>query len=75
VALEVATGNVITDLRARHTTANFGAFLNKVNRDGPRDLSVHVILDNLATHETPTVQKWLLRHSRFHFHFTPTHGS
>ena len=36
---------------------------------------VHVILDNLATHKTPTVQRWLLRHRRFHFHFTPTYGS
>lgn len=74
-ALEVATGKVITDLRARHTSADFVAFLNKVNREVPDELAVHVILDNLATHKTPTVQKWLLRHKRFHFHFTPTYGS
>jgi transposase len=36
---------------------------------------VHVILDNLSAHKTPTVHKWLLRHRRFHFHFTPTYGS
>ena len=41
----------------------------------PADLDVHVILDNLSTHKTPAVQKWLLRHRRFHFHFTPTHPS
>jgi transposase len=74
-ALEIATGRVITDIRAHHTSADFIAFLNKVDREVPRDLDVHVILDNLATHKTPAVHKWLLRHRRFHFHFTPTYGS
>ncbi len=36
---------------------------------------MHVILDNLSTHKTSAVHKWLLRHRRFHFHFTPTYGS
>jgi len=74
-ALNVATGTVITDIRAKHTSADFVAFLNKVNRTVPAELDVHVILDNLSTHKTPQVQKWLLRHRRFHFHFTPTYGS
>jgi transposase len=74
-ALEIATGKVITDIRASHTSADFIAFLNKVNREVPADLDVHVILDNLSTHKTPTVHRWLLRHHRFHFHFTPTYGS
>ncbi len=34
-----------------------------------------MILDNLSTHKTPAVHRWLLRHRRFHFHFTPTYGS
>jgi transposase len=66
---------VITDIRASHTSADFVVFLNKVNHAVPEDLDVHVILDNLSAHKTPTVQKWLLRHRRFHFHFTPTYGS
>jgi transposase len=74
-ALEIATGTVITDLRARHTTDDFIAFLNTINRNVPNELDVHVVLDNLSTHKTPKVQKWLLRHRRFHFHFTPTYGS
>jgi transposase len=74
-ALEIATGKVITDIRKSHTSADFVAFLNKVNREVPKDLDVHVILDNLSTHKTPAVHKWLLRHRRFHFHFTPTYGS
>ena len=74
-ALEIATGKVITDIRARHTSVDFVAFLNKIDRNVPKDLEVHVILDNLSAHKTPTVQKWLLRHRRFHLHFTPTYGS
>jgi transposase len=74
-ALNVATGTVITDIRKSHTSADFIAFLNKVNREVPAELDVHVILDNLQTHKTPLVHRWLLRHRRFHFHFTPTYGS
>jgi hypothetical protein len=47
-ALEVATGKVITDIRPRHTSADFVAFLNKINRNVPHDLDVHVVLDNLS---------------------------
>ena len=68
-------GRVITDIRKSHTSADFVAFLNKVNRKVPAELDVHVILDNLQTHKTPQVHQWLLRHRRFHFHFTPTYGS
>ena len=74
-ALDIATGTVITDLRPNHDSAQFIKFLNKINREVPAELDVHVILDNLSTHKTPAVQKWLLRHRRFHFHFTPTYGS
>jgi transposase len=74
-ALNVATGTVITDIRKTHTSPDFIAFLNKVNRQIPAELEVHVILDNLQTHKTPQVHRWLLRHPRFHFHFTPTYGS
>jgi len=74
-ALDIASGVVITDIRSSHTSDDFIAFLNKVNRNVPPELDVHVVLDNLATHKTPKVHRWLLRHRRFHFHFTPTYGS
>jgi transposase len=74
-ALNVATGAVITDIRQSHKSVDFVAFLNKVDRQAPKELDVHVILDNLQTHKTPLVHRWLLRHRRFHFHFTPTYGS
>ncbi|RYY12052.1 MAG: IS630 family transposase, partial [Alphaproteobacteria bacterium] len=31
--------------------------------------------DNYATHKTPAVRKWLLRHPRFELHFIPTSSS
>jgi transposase len=74
-ALDIARGTVITDIRATHNQDDFIAFLNKVNREVPAELDVHIIVDNLATHKTPKVQRWLLRHRRFHLHFTPTYGS
>lgn len=52
-ALEIATGKVITDLRKSHTATDFIAFLNKVNREVPADLDVHVILDNLPPTRLP----------------------
>ncbi len=74
-ALDIATGTVITDIRSSHNQNDFVAFLNKINREVPAELDVHVILDNLSTHKTPKVQRWLLRHHRFQLHFTPTYGS
>jgi transposase len=74
-ALDIASGIVISDIRASHNQDDFIAFLNKINREVPAKLDVHVILDNLSTHKTPKVQRWLLRHRRFHLHFTPTYGS
>jgi transposase len=73
-ALEVATGRVTNETRARHTGADFLAFLRRLAREYPRG-EVHVILDNVSTHKTPDVQAWLARHKRFTFHFTPTSAS
>ena len=66
---------MITDLRPNHSSDEFIRFLNKINRAVPDDLDVHIVLDNLQTHKTPKVHRWLLRHRRFHLHFTPTYSS
>jgi transposase len=73
-ALEVASGKVVGECRARHTGADFLAFLNRLARTY-RHREVHVILDNSSTHTTPAVQAWVARHPRVHFHFTPTGAS
>ncbi len=74
-ALDVASGNVIADLTARHRAEEFRRFLNLIDKSVPADLAVHVIVDNSSTHKAPTIQRWLLRHPRFTFHFTPTYAS
>lgn len=74
-ALDVTRGTVISELRPSHTSDEFVRFLNRINREVPGDLDVHLVLDNLSTHKTPKVHRWLLRHRRFHLHFTPTYSS
>jgi transposase len=74
-ALDVASGNVIADLTARHRAVEFRKFLNLINRSVPDELDVHVIVDNSSTHKTPEIHRWLLRNPRFELHFTPTYSS
>ena len=74
-ALDVASGYVITDMTPRHRAEEFRRFLNRIDHSVPADLDVHVIVDNNATHKTPAIQRWLLRHPRFTLHFTPTYSS
>jgi transposase len=74
-ALDVASGNVISELTPRHRAEEFRRFLNLIDRNVPADLDVHVIVDNSATHKTPSIQRWLVRHPRFTLHFTPTYSS
>jgi transposase len=74
-ALNVATGQVIGLVRRRHRAAEFIQFLRAVDAAVPADLAIHLVIDNSSTHKTDAVQKWLLRHPRFHVHFTPTSAS
>jgi transposase len=73
-ALEVGTGKVTTEARARHTGDDFLAFLRRVERAYP-DGDLHVVLDNVSTHKTPAVRAWLAERPRITFHFTPTSAS
>ena len=74
-ALDVASGKIIADLTDRHRADEFRRFLNLINRSVPQGLDIHVIVDNYATHKTPEIHRWLLRHPRFTLHFTPTYSS
>jgi transposase len=74
-ALDMASGKVIGSLKQRHRAQEFKSFLVQIDTEVPDGLEVHLILDNYATHKTPDIQRWLLRHPRFHLHFTPTSGS
>ena len=74
-ALDVLTGRVIGSCLPRHRHEEFLKFLAKVDRETPKDLAVHMILDNYSTHKHQDVQVWLDAHPRFHLHFTPTSSS
>ncbi len=74
-ALNTLTGQVIGRCLARHTHEEFIAFLKVLDRETPKGLALHLILDNSSTHKTPEVRRWLARHRRFHLHFTPTSSS
>jgi putative transposase len=74
-ALDVASGEVITQCRARHRHQEFLAFLRHVDREVPKQFDVHLVVDNYATHKHAKVKAWLARRPRFHVHFTPTYAS
>jgi len=74
-ALNVLTGEVFGRNMQRHRHQEFLRFLNALERDIPAGKLVHAILDNVSSHKTPEVQRWLARHPRWTFHFTPTSSS
>jgi transposase len=74
-ALDVLTGSVIGQCLPRHRHSEFLTFLRTIDRQVPRGLEIHLILDNYQTHKHPTVNAWLAKHPRFHLHFTPTSSS
>ncbi len=74
-ALDIATGRVIGETHRRHRSLEFRSFLDRIDAEVPADLDIHLVLDNYGTHKTPMIQRWLVRHPRFHLHFTPTYSS
>jgi transposase len=74
-ALDVRAGTVIGACHARHRALEFRKFLDQIEAAVPADLNVHLILDNYATHKTPPIRRWFVRHPRYHLHFTPTSAS
>jgi transposase len=74
-ALDVLSGEVIGQCMARHRHEEFLKFLRTIDREVPKGLQVHLILDNYATHKHANVTAWLDKHPRFVLHFTPTSSS
>ena len=74
-ALDVASGKVIGECMNRHRHQEFLRFLRTIDKNTPKNLDLHLIADNYATHKHPKVKAWLARHTRFHLHFTPTSAS
>lgn len=75
-ALEVQAGRVISRIEQRHRSQEFIAFMNQLLRAYP-SAELHVILDNVSSHDSTEVKKWHKqpRHRRVVFHFIPTYSS
>ena len=74
-ALNVLDGSVIGRNMQRHRHQEFVRFLNTIEAQVPVGKVIHAVVDNYATHKHPRVRRWLARHPRWTFHFTPKSGS
>lgn len=74
-AFNTRTGEVLGKTAARHTSAEFVAFLADIVANQPRGKEIHVIADNLSAHKTKAVAEFLATHPKVHMHFTPTYSS
>jgi transposase len=74
-ALNTATGEVIGECKKRHRHEEFLSFLKRIEKQTPAELSIHIIVDNYATHKHERVKSWLKRNPRVQLHFIPTSSS
>lgn len=74
-ALDAKTGQLMAKCQQRHRSAEFKKFLDQIDTAVPKELDVHLILDNYGTHKTKLIHSWLAKRPRFHVHFTPTSAS
>lgn len=73
--LRLIDGVVFGQCRPKRDSKGFVRFLNRLDGATPDDQAIHVIVDNLSTHKSPPVHRWLRRHPRVHMHFIPTSSS
>lgn len=74
-AFNTKTGEVLGKTAARHTSAEFVAFLTDIVLNQPKGKEIHVIADNFSAHKTKRVDEFLAEHANVHLHFTPTYSS
>jgi transposase len=74
-ALDVKTGTVLGSCHQRHRSVEFRKFLDQIDAAVPKNLDVHLIMDNYSTHKTARIRSWFAKRPRYHFHFTPTSAS
>lgn len=74
-ALNYLDGKIISRTEERHRHIEWLRFLRQIERETPKKLDIHIILDNYGSHKHPKVMKWMEKHPRFHLHFTPTSAS
>jgi len=74
-ALDYVEGTVMERTEQRHTHVEWLRFLKQIEREAPKGMALHLIMDNYATHKHKKVKEWLAKHPRVHIHFTPTSSS
>lgn len=84
-ALDYMEGKVFSRMDEKHTHVEWLRFLKQIHRESPSDLTLHIILDNYATHKKQEVKDWIERRNKQHdkqygcnrieLHFTPTSSS
>jgi transposase/DNA-binding XRE family transcriptional regulator len=84
-ALSYLDGKIFSQTAATHTHRQWLAFLKQLDREAPADVTLHLIVDNYATHKHAKVKSWVQWRNRAHvkaqgvhrlvMHFTPTSSS
>jgi transposase len=74
-ALNILDGTIMGRCAPRHRHQEWLAFLKELDASTPPDKTLHLILDNYATHKHAKVKAWLAKHPRLVLHFTPTSAS
>jgi len=74
-AMNVATGQVITERIHRNDSATFTRFLAMLHQMIPPHLRIHLIMDNGSSHTSRAAKAWLAAHPRFTMTYTPKHAS
>lgn len=74
-ALDLLEGKVMGTCMPRHRHQEWLKFLRLIDKQVPKTLDIHMIIDNYGSHKHPKVKKWMKSHPRFHEHFTPTGSS
>jgi transposase len=59
----------------RYRAAEFRRFLDTVEANVPRELGIHVVMDNASSHKTQMIRAWFAKRPRWHVHYTPTSSS
>jgi transposase len=74
--IDLHTGVVHALVKDRHRSREFVQFLDMIDSRYPEDWVLRIVLDNHSAHVSKETQQYLKsRPNRFHFVFTPKHGS
>jgi len=74
-ALQVATGQVVTEPIEHNDPATFTGFLHRLDQCTDPRLNIHIIMDNGPSHASAATRAWIAAHPRITVTCTPKHAS